>query len=426
VGVTGGRTPANRRTRPESGRWSAMLARVAAAMVLVLYIAGIAANRWLDRRIGPGGGNPVEDAIVAVGFGMFAVVGALLVARRPGNPTGWILSATSLVALASALEMYAAYVMTTTGRPDRIAVIGAWVNGWYWFVFIVLAFIFLPLYFPDGRLPSRRWLPVAVISGAGALIIVVLGMLADTLVGQDIDYRIENPVGIEGLAHVEDMPLVIGVLGVPLAVGCVGAVAAVLVRLRRSGGVERQQMKWFLFATAPILTFPIADLLPGIVSGLVLGWLLIGLPTAIGIAVLRYRLYDIDVVINRTLVYGALTASLAAVYLMSVVGLQRLLSPLVGEGNQLSVVASTLLIAALFGPLRRRVQGFIDRCFYRKKYDARKTLEDFGVRLREEMNLGALSEDLVGVVQGTLQPAHASLWLRPPAGPRDASEETLR
>ncbi len=394
-----------------SGR-KVLFARLAALMVIVLYVAGIAANRWLDRRIGPGGGNPVEDVIVSVGFGMFALVGALLVARRPGNPTGWILSVTSLVVLASALETYAAYVMTTTGRPDWIAVIGAWVNGWYWFVFIVLAFIFLPLYFPDGRLPSRRWLPVAVISGVGALVIIVLGMLADTLSGQDIDYRIENPIGIEGLAHVEDMPLVIGVLGVPLAVGCVGAVAAVVVRLRRSGGVERQQMKWFLFATAPILTFPIADRLPGIVGGLVLGWLLIGLPTAIGIAVLRYRLYDIDVVINRTLVYGTLTVFLALVYLGSVVGFQRLLSPVVGQGNQLAVVGSTLLIAALFGPLRRRVQGLIDRRFYRKKYDARKTLESFSAKLRGASDLDGLNEELLAVVGETVQPQHASLWLR--------------
>ena len=396
-----------------------VFARVVAGLVVLLYVAGIAANRWLDRRIGPGGGNPVEDAIMSVGFGMFALVGALLVARRPKNPIGWILGATSLVVAVSALESYAAYVMTTTGRPDLLAVVGAWANGWYWFLFIVLAFIYLPLYFPDGRLPSRRWLPVAVLSGAGALVLVVLGMLADTLAGQDIDYRIENPIGIEGLAHVEDMPLVIGVLTVvPLVVGCVGAVAAVVVRLRRSSGVERQQMKWFLYATAPILTFPVTDYLPGIVGGLVFGWILIGLPTAIGIAVLRYRLYDIDLVINRTLVYGTLTASLVLVYFGSVVGLQQLLSPLTGEDNQLAVVASTLLIAALFGPLRRWVQSFIDRRFYRKKYDAKKTLEEFGARLRGETDLDELGGDLTEVARETLQPAHISLWLRPPEGGR--------
>ena len=398
--------------------------RLAASAVLVLYAASIAANIWLDRRIGPGGGSPVEDVLVSVGFGMFAVVGALLVARRPGNPIGWILSATSLVVPASALETYAAYVMTTTGRPDWLAVLGAWVNSWYWFVFILLAFIFLPLYFPDGRLPSRRWLPVAAISGAGALVIVVLGMLADTLAGQNIDYRIENPIGIENLAHVEDMPLVLGVLSVPLAVGCVGAVAAVVVRLRRYRGVERQQMKWFLFATAPILIFPITDLLPGIVGGLVLGWVLIGLPTAIGIAVLRYRLYDIDVVINRALVYGTLTALLALVYVGSVVALQRMLAPLTGEGNQLSVVASTLLIAALFGPLRGRVQGFIDRLFYREKYNAERIMADFSATLRDETDLASLGDGLAGVVAETVRPAHVSLWLREPG--RAAQERAAR
>ena len=400
-----------------SGR-KVRFARLAALMVIVLYVAGITANAWLDRLIGPRSGNPAEDAIIVVGFGMFTVVGALLVARRPENPIGWFLSAASLVVLASALETYAAYVMTTSGRPDWLAVLGVWVNSWYWFVFIVLAFIYLPLYFPDGRLPSRRWLPVAVISGVGALVIVVLGMLADTLRGQDIDYQIENPIGIEGLAHVEDMPLVIGVLGVPLVVGCVGGVAAVVVRFRRSGGVERQQMKWFLYAAAPILTFPLTDYLPGIVegivSGLVFGWLLIGLPTAIGIAVLRHRLYDIDVVINHTLVYGSLTAMLALVYFGGVAGLQRLLSPVVGEGKGLAVVASTLLIAALFQPLRRRVQGFIDRRFYRKKYDAQKTLESFSAKLRGASDLDGLNEELLAVVGETVQPSHASLWLRGP------------
>ena len=386
--------------------------RVAALVVIVLYVAGIVANAWLGRLIGPRSGEPVEEAIIAVGFGMFAVVGAFLVAQRPGNPVGWILSAASLVTVASALETYAAYVMTTSGRPDGLAVLGVWVNSWYWFVFIVLAFIYLPLYFPDGCLPSRRWLPVAVIPGAGALIIVVLGMLADTLQGQDVDYRIENPIGIEGLAHVEDMPLVIGVLGVPLVIGCVGAVAAVVVRFRRADGVERQQMKWFLYAAAPILIFPIADYLPGIVSGLAFGWLLIGLPAAIGVAVLRYRLYEIDLVINRTLVYGSLTAMLALVYFGDVAGLQRLLTPLTGEGNQMAVVVSTLLIAALFGSLRRRVQGFIGRRFYREKYDARLTLEAYAAKLRDASDLDRLGGDLVAAVRETVQPAHASLWLR--------------
>ena len=360
------------------------------------------------------------------GFGMFVVVGAVLMAKRPGNLIGWILSAASLLVVVSALETYAAYVMTTRGRPDWLAVVGVWANSWYWFAFIVLAFIFLPMLFPDGRLPSRRWLPVAAIAGVGALVIIVLGMLADTLKGQNVGYRIENPIGIEGLAHVEEMPVVLGVLSVPLFIGCVGAVAAVVVRFRRSSGVERQQVKWFLYAAAPILTFPIMDYLPGIVSDLVFGWMLVGLPAAIGIAVLRYRLYDIDVVINRTLVYGALTVSLALVYLGGVVGLQRLLSPVVGESNQLAIVASTLAVAALFTPLRRRIQSFIDRRFYRKKYDARKTLEAFSAKLRGISDLDGLNGELLAVVRETVQPEHVSLWLRPALGRSPGPEEPAR
>jgi hypothetical protein len=382
-------------------------------MVLVLYVAGIAANRWLDRRIGPGGGNPVEDAIVAVGFGMFALVGALLVARRPGNLIGWILSVTSLVVLASALETYAAYVMTTRGRPDWLAVVGAWVNAWYWIVFLALVFVYLPLLFPDGRLPSRRWLPVAVVPGIGLVSMVVLGAFVDTLRGQDIDYRIDNPIGIEGLAHVENLP-VIWVFGGFFVLGSLGAVASLAVRFRRSGGIERQQLKWFLFAAAPVPIAPFLDSLSGVIGALAFAWVLLGLPVAIGVAVLKHRLYDIDLVINRTLVYGSLTAMLALVYFGGVAGLQRLLSPLLGEGNGFAVVASTLLIAALFGPLRRRVQGFIDRRFYRNKYDARKTLESFSAKLRGASDLDGLNEELLAVVGETVQPSHASLWLRGP------------
>jgi hypothetical protein len=398
---------------------------VVAWLVVALYVAGMAAIILLERRLGLRGEDPVEDLVIFGGFSMFAVVGAVLVAKRPGNPTGWFLSAASLLVGCAALETYAAYVMITRGRPDWLAVVGVWVNSWYWFMFIALAFIYLPLYFPDGRLPSRRWLPVAVITGIGVLVVVVLGMLTDTLRGQDVDYRIENPIGIEGLPPVEELPF-FGVLSVPLVIGCVGAVAAVVVRFRRSSGVERQQMKWFLYAAAPILTFPITDYLPGIVSGLVFGWMLIGLPTAIGIAVLRYRLYDIDVVINRTLVYGALTVSLALVYFGGVVGLQRLLSPVVGESNQLAVVASTLAVAALFTPLRRRIQSFIDRRFYRRKYDARKTLEAFSTKLREASDLDGLNGELLAVVRETVQPEHASLWLRPSPGTGRGAREQNR
>jgi hypothetical protein len=193
-------------------------------------------------------------------------------------------------------------------------------------------------------------------------------------------------------------------------------VASVVVRYRRSQGVEREQMKWFVYAAALLLAAPLGDALPNIVSNVLSGVVLIALPTAIGIAVLRHHLYDIDIIINRTLVYGSLTATLVALYFGLIVVLQRFFVLLTGQQSTLAVVASTLLIAALFTPLRRSIQGFIDRRFYRSKYDARKTLEDFSAQLRNETDLDALSDELVSVVKDAMQPEHASLWLRPPTG----------
>ena len=390
------------------------LARMVAWLVVLVYVVGMATIILLERRIGFQDETSVEDLMIFVGFGMFAVVGALLVAKRPDNVIGWILSAASLVVGVAASETYAAYVMTTRGQPDALAVFGAWANSWYWLLFLGLLFLYLPLLFPDGRLFSRRWLPVAVVPGIGLAATVVLGALAETLRGQNVDYRIDNPIGIEGLAHVEELPVLFVFGGLFLA-GAIGAIVSLVVRFRRSRGIERQQLKWFLYAAAPVPIAPLSDQMPAVIDAVAFGWVFLGLPTAIGIAVLRYRLYDIDVVINRTLVYGALTASLALVYLGSVVGLQRLLSPVVGEDNQLAVVASTLLIAALFGPLRRRVQSLIDRRFYRQKYDARKTLEAFSAKLRDTSDLDGLNGELLAVVRETTQPEHVSLWLRSPS-----------
>ena len=252
--------------------------------------------------------------VLVVGFGAFAAVGALVVAKRPNNPIGWILAAVALmVAVFPAGDSYAAYVMSTRGRPDVLAVLGAWAQSWYWYLLISLVVIYLPMLFPDGRLLSRRWLWVAVPPGIATLATVVLGGLTDTLSGQNVDYRIENPIGIEGLAPVEELP-VFGALGVLLGVGVLGAITSVAVRYRRSRGIERQQMKWFLYPAAFLLLFFVIDYLPGIVGGLVFAAIVVGQPVAIGIAVLRYRLYEIDIIINRTLVYGSLTVLLVAFY----------------------------------------------------------------------------------------------------------------
>jgi hypothetical protein len=205
----------------------------------------------------------------------------------------------------------------------------------------------------------------------------------------------------------------------------VAAALSVFVRLHRATGIERQQIKWFAYATAAaVMGLVLAEIIPDVIEvplwferiGNAIFLLLIpAIPISMGIAILKYRLYDIDVIINRTLVYGLLTAILAGVYFGSVTATQALFSILSDQQElpQVVVVTSTLLIAALFNPLRRRIQSFIDRRFYRRKYDAIKTLEAFSVKLRDVTDLNALSDDLVGVVRETMQPAQVSLWLRP-------------
>jgi hypothetical protein len=404
--------------------WLSLFARVVGWKIVALYVAGVCIGYVLQSSAGLPDEQPVENAVLRVGFGAFAVVGALVVAKRPTNLIGWIMATIALmIGVFHAGDAYTAYVMITRGHPDALAIVGAWIGSWYWYLLLALVLIYLPLLFPDGRLPSRRWLPVAVLPGIGALSVVVLGALADTLlVNEAPGHEIDNPIGIEGLASVENLPI-FGVLNGLLFVGIIGAVASVVVRFRRSQGVERQQMKWFLYAAALLLLFPVAEPLSEIATGAVLAVVLLALPTAVGIAVLRYRLYGIDLVINRTLVYGPLTAMLVLVYLGGVVSLQYAFRALTGQGSQLAIVASTLAIAALFNPLRRRVQAFVDRRFYRRKYDAARTLAIFSAKLRDETDLYALNDELVSVVRETTQPAHASLWLRPDPTPKDGGGE---
>ena len=410
------------------------LARVAGWLIVPLYIAGNCAFFLLERSVGLWSeATPVENVqgvVLEVGFGAFAVVGALLVAKRPTNLIGWIMAAVALmVAIFNAGGAYATYVMLTRGQPDALAIVGAWTANWYWFLMLALALIYLPLLFPDGRLLSRRWLPVAVLAGIATLGIVLLRALVDPLPVNEVPSRgIANPIGIEGLRKIEDLPI----FGVSetlfLVVAFVGAAASVVVRFRRSRGVERQQMKWFAYVTVVFVGGSILASTIGEATGVrwleeISFWLsmvaLVGLPIAVGVAILRHRLYDIDIIINRTLVYGPLTAMLVLVFLGGVVSLQDAFRALTGQESQIAIVASTLAIAALFNPLRKRVQAFVDRHFYRKKYDARKTLEVFSAKLRDETDLEALNKELVGVVRETMQPAHVSLWLRPSTDARE-------
>ena len=298
---------------------------------------------------------------------------------------------------------------------------------WIWLPGIILMFSFVPLYFPDGRLLSPRWRAVAWL--AAIVAVIETGFAA---IRPGSDEGIPNPLGIESLEGSPAFDLVFEAIAAPLwlAVGAL-SVASLVVRYRRSHGKERQQIKWVAYAAVFLVTYTLADqvLLQDNISFIadVVLFLIVfeGLWVAVAVAILRYRLYDVDVVINRTLVYGSLTVSLALVYLGSVVVLQAIFRALIGQESQLAVVASTLAIAALFNPLRRRIQEFIDRRFYRGRYDAAKTLDTFSARLRDETDLGTLSEDFLGVVRQTMQPAGASLWLRPTPKGVDPGERRL-
>jgi len=394
-----------------------LLAWSVCALSLVLAALGLlflALNR--SHPGGPTYELALQDTLMVVAW---SAVGVLIASRRPAHPIGWLFSA---LGLSSGVQLlcgeYAIYALVVERGALPGSQVSVWITCWLWVPTNVLVG-FMTLLFPDGRLPSPRWRAIVWLNGIMA---VAGSFTAAFLPGQSpFIEAIDNPFGLEGLKDVKD--LVDGVLEA-LSYGVLGVagLAALYVRFRRGLGAERQQIKWLAYAGTVLLTGTILSYAgPESLSG---SWLrhfgfalqvigLVGLPVAIGIAIFKYRLFEIDLIINRTFVYGTLTATLVALYFGGTVLLQRIFVALTGEKSTLAVVASTLLIAALFNPLRRRTQAFIDRRFYRRKYDAAKTLEAFSAKLRDETDLDALSEDLRSVVGETMQPAHASLWLRP-------------
>jgi hypothetical protein len=377
----------------------------------------------------------VSEAVGFVLFLAFPIVGALIASRRPRNPIGWILLADGLLWMVLALtDIYFVYGVASPGSVPYPVAVGTIGNQWLWMPTVGLLGIYLLLLFPDGKFLSGRWRLLAWVAGAAILAFSVAeGLAPGPLENQG---GLQNPFGLEGLPWLE----VVGTVSALLLPFCILASAVSLVlRYRRSGGEVRQQIKWVAFVASLVGLYylcamvvsqvlllswhgaapPSAPLwLDLIFSGATLGFA--GVPVAIGFAVLKYRLYDIDIIINRTLVYGSLTATLVAIYFGSVATMQTIFRALTGQDqqSQLAVVISTLAIAALFNPLRRRIQSFIDRRFYRSKYDASKTLEAFSARLRDETDLETLNRDLAGVIEETLQPAHVSLWLRSDGNPK--------
>ena len=398
-----------------SSRAAAWLAWSLVTLSVALLVGGIAFTQ-MTRSTAPE--RPYygpDDAVLLLATVLtFSVVGAIIASRQPRNAIGWLFCGTGLIVGINGLAGgYAEYRLSGGYGPGSLAETAAWFSSWSWILLVYLPTSFMLLLFPDGRLPSPRWRPVAWCAVLG-----LIGFLAGYTLNQgplDDFPQITNPYGVES-------PILeaVAIAGAILAsASMVASAVSLIVRMRRAGRAQRQQIKWLAYGGVVVVGAVFASGVISIwshnVSIAVVSVGLLGVPIFTGVAIARYRLYDIDIIINRTLVYGSLTLMLALVYFGSVTMTQALFQTFTSQEQlpQLVVVASTLVIAALFSPLRGRIQSFIDRRFYRRKYDAAKTLAAFNSRLREETDLDSLRNEVLAVVRDTMQPKHASLWLRP-------------
>jgi hypothetical protein len=357
------------------------------------------------------GAEHSDELLLWVVFAAYLVVGCLILARRPGNTIGWIFTTVGLLTMIAGLaEVYARYASAHPGSlPGPLA--GTWIEDWIWIPTILLALVFPLLLFPTGRSLSLHWRPVTWLAAGLTAAYAVLGALSPTLQLPD-GRTVANPIGVTSI-DLDTGPLG-AILNALLLFVLVVSISSLIVRFRRSQGVERQQLKWFTYAGVLVLLAPLSNSLLGNISYV----LLLALPIAVGIAILRYRLYDIDRLINRTLVYGLLTALLGSLYVGAVLVLGQVFGGVGRDPPSWAVAGATLTVAALFQPARRRIQVVVDRRFNRRRYDAHRTVEAFSARLRDEVDLDALLAELLTVVDQTMQPTRTSLWLRQSARPR--------
>lgn len=396
----------------------ASLAWVIPVSTFVMYVLAV----WLDQGVnpkGPGESTHWADAFWPAAFLGFPVVGAIIASRLPRNIIGWLLCAIGFsIELSVFSSEYSQFALVTTDGAAPAGTLFAWLTSWS----ALIAAGSLPtllIVFPSGSPRSRFWR--GAVWWVAAATITLIFFYATRPGPLDGVREVDNPVGMEVMGG--PAAAVIPWLGASLALVMVAAIADKVWVFIMSTGIERQQIKSFALAALVFPTlFALAIASEGVIGGqgnegefdpVVLAFFFgfNGLATAIGFAVFKHRLYEIDLVINRTLVYGLLTAILAGAYVGLVFGLQAVLSPVTAESD-LAIAASTLAVAALFRPVRTRVQSFIDRRFYRRKFDKEQTIEGFNSHLRDEVDLGQLSSRLVGVISETMQPAHVSLWLR--------------
>jgi hypothetical protein len=381
--------------------WSIWAVSVAATVSTI----GYSAAHPLPTRLASQNGNGLDGAVGIVFVAAFATVGALLAWKRPGNPIGWLLSAIGLTVAGAGQGVFLAHF-------PRTQTLAAWL-GWTWLLGLGLC-VFVLLLFPSGNLPSRRWRPVAWAAGAGLAGWVLGNAFAPTIISGSPP--MPNPVGLTAPAG--------DIFGIMAAGGAVliaatglAAVVSLAFRYRRARTAERAQLKWLVYAAALIVAVLLAEVPAGQIAGsgnaannlrnaMSIGAIAL-VPVAIGIAVLRYRLYDIDRVISRTVAYAIITGLLVGIY----AGLVLLATRVLGSRTPVAVAAATLAAAALFSPLRRRVQRGVDRRFNRARYDADKTVAAFAAGLKDAVDLDAVQADLASAVQQALEPAHVSVWI---------------